>query len=138
MPIPENVPDQAIITFPEGLPGLAASQRFVILRPEDLEPIVVLQSVEDGEVSVPAIPVYAVKPDYRLILSEQDRDALGDVDDKPDSEFVCLAVLILPGSDHPAACNLFAPVVINPATMLGRQVVQLGSEYRMLQPLEAA
>jgi len=138
MLIPENVPDQAIITFPEGLPGLASSQKFVILRPDDLEPIVVLQSVEDGEVSVPAIPVHAVKPDYRLILSEQDRDALGDADDKPDSEFVCLAVLILPGSDHPAACNLFAPVVINPVTMLGRQVVQLGSEYQMLQPLEAA
>ena len=54
------------------------------------------------------------------------------------SGLVCLAVLVLPGAETPAACNLLAPIVINPASMRGKQVVQINSSYSALQPLEAA
>lgn len=133
-----QVPPESIVTFPEGIPGLSGEQGFVILRSDEMEPIAVLQSLADEHVSLPVIPVHAVVEDYRLALSDGDRAALEAGPSQDASSLVCLAVLILPGSQTPAACNLLAPIVINPASMRGKQVVQVDSEYSALQPLEAA
>ena len=132
------VPPESIITFPEGIPGLSGVRRFVILRAEEMEPIAVLQSIEDEHVSLPVIPVHTVDGEYQIALSVQDRKTLA-IDETQDvSGLVCLAVLVLPGAETPAACNLLAPIVINPASMRGKQVVQINSSYSALQPLEAA
>jgi flagellar assembly factor FliW len=133
-----RVPPESIVTFPEGIPGLAGAQGFVILRPDEMEPIAVLQSIEDEHVSLPVIPVHAVAADYTLTLSAEDRATLRAAPDQDPGAFVCLAVLILPGAITPAACNLLAPIVINPASMRGKQIVQVDSGYPALQPLEAA
>ena len=133
-----SIPPESVITFPEGIPGLSGEQRFVILRSEEMEPIAVLQSIEDEHVSLPVIPVHAVTTDYRLALSEEDRATLETAADQDVAGLVCLAVLVLPGAETPAACNLLAPIVINPASMRGKQVVQADSGYSALQPLEAA
>jgi flagellar assembly factor FliW len=133
-----HVPPESVVTFPEGIPGLSGSQCFVILRSDEMEPIAVLQSVEDEHVGLPVIPVHAVEADYKLTLTDEDRAALEASPGQDAASFVCLAVLILPRADTPAACNLLAPIVINPASMRGKQVVQVDSGYSALQPLEAA
>ncbi|MEZ5367168.1 MAG: flagellar assembly protein FliW [Bryobacterales bacterium] len=133
-----HVPPESVVTFPEGIPGLAGARKFVILRSEEMEPISVLQAIEDEHVSLPVIPVHAVDGDYRIALSAQDRKTLAVGEGQNPSSLVCLAVLILPGAETPAACNLLAPIVINPASMRGKQVVQINSSYSALQPLEAA
>jgi len=133
-----HVPPESVVTFPEGIPGLSGKQGFVILRSDEMEPIAVLQSVEDEHVSLPVIPVHAVAEDYRLTLTEDDRAALEASPDQDLASFVCLAVLILPAAETPAACNLLAPIVINPASMRGKQVLQVESGYSALQPLEAS
>ena len=129
------VPPESVIIFPEGIPGLSGKQGFVILRAEEMAPIAVLQSVDDEHVSLPVIPVHAVLPDYRLELSDEDRATLQAGPAQDAAGLVCLAVLVLPGAENPAACNLLAPIVINPASRLGKQVVQAGSAYSALQPL---
>lgn len=136
MPTLDDIPEEGVITFPEGVPGLTASTRFVILRPEDMDPILVLQNVEDENVSLPLIPVHAVVGDYRLKLSSRDRDMLGLSSGADLSGLLCLAVLILAGASRPAACNLFAPLVVNPATRLAKQVAQLSSDYPSLHSLD--
>jgi len=135
MPPLEDIPEEGVITFPEGVPGLTSSTRFVIMRPEDMDPILVLQNVEDENVSLPLIPVHAVIRDYSLKLSGRDREVLGLSSGAEQSRLLCLAVLILPGARRPAACNLFAPLVINPATLLAKQVAQLSSDYPSLHSL---
>ena len=138
MSVPEKVPESAVVTFPDGIPGLSEAQRFLILRPDGLEPIVMLQSVDAPEVSLPAIPMHAIRADYRLRISEPDRRAIKMEKDMAEIDLVCLAVLVLPGPDHPAACNLAAPIVINPRTRLARQIQQIDSEYPALYPLQEA
>jgi flagellar assembly factor FliW len=81
--------------------------------------------------------VHAVLEGYLLALSDEDRATLQVEPDRDPAGLVCLAVLILPGAETPAACNLLAPIVINPASMRGKQVVQVDSGYSALQPLEA-
>ena len=132
------MPPESTVNFPEGIPGLSSEQGFVLLRSDEMEPIAVLQSIADEHVSLPVIPVHAVEADYRLVLSEEDREALQASPEQDTASLVCLAVLVLPGAETPAACNLLAPIVINPVSMRGKQVVQVDSEYSALQPLEAA
>ena len=134
MPIPEQISSQGVLTFPEGLPGLGDWSRFVLLRPDGLDPILLLQSVEQEHVSMPVIPMHTVRSDYRLELSAADRRAIEAAEDDDSASLVCLSVLLL-GKDGAAACNLMAPIVLNPRTMLAKQVVQLDSDYPALQSL---
>ena len=134
MDLPEISPD-SVIEFPDGVPGLGELRRFVVLRPDDVGPLVLLQSVEDREVSLPLVPAAAVHAEYRLNLDAADLEALG-----ADSSagLAALAVVILPGAGGAAACNLFAPIVVNFEKRLGRQVLQAGSEYPTVFPLVGA
>ncbi len=136
MTIPEKIPESAVITFPDGVPGLAGVKRFLILRPDGLDPIVMLQCVDAPEVSLPAIPMHAVRSDYVLRLPAEDRRGIEMEDSMTEIDLICLAVLILPGQDHPPACNLAAPIVINPNNRLARQVLQIESEYPAVYPLD--
>ncbi len=150
MPGLGDIADESIITFPEGLPGLDDCKRFVILRPEGLEPILLFQYVEDENPSLPVIPVKAVKGDYQLQMSSSDRELLGFPDAPGASEktpfeaektqglpenALCLAVLVLPGEDLSPNCNLFAPIVVNVTTRRAKQVLQLDSDYPTAFPL---
>ena len=65
-----------------------------------------LQSVDAPEVSLPAIPMHAVRQDYRLQVPEGDRQAIEMDAGMSEGDLICLAVLILPGQNHPPACNL--------------------------------
>jgi len=145
-----DIADESIITFPEGLPGLDDCKRFVILRPEGIEPILLFQYVEDENLSLPVIPVQAVMEDYQLQISPGDRELLGfpvepglaeKIPFQPEKNqgwpenALCLAVLVLPGEDLPPNCNLFAPIVVNAATRRAKQVLQLDSDYPTAFPL---
>ena len=136
MPKLADIADESIVTFPEGLPGLDDCKRFVILRPEGIEPILLFQYVEDENLSLPVIPVSAVRDDYQFQISSGDRELLGFPDGLDISETaLCLAVLVLPGEDLPPNCNLFAPIVVNVATRKAKQVLQLDSDYPTAFPL---
>ena len=136
MPGLSDIADESIITFPEGLPGLDDCKRFVILEPEGIEPILLFQYVEDENLSLPVIPVKAVKEDYQLQISAGDRELLG-FPDEPDipETALCLAVLVLPSEGVAPNCNLFAPIVVNVATRQAKQVLQLDSDYPTAFPL---
>lgn len=137
MPVAENQLSEAVITFAEGVPGLPEFRRFVVVRPEGLEPIVLLQSVDDEHLTLPALPVGSVIENYRLQVDDSDRHELELDGDADTSKLVCLAVLTLPGEQNPPAVNLFAPIVINPENRRARQVLQLASGYPSVYPLGA-
>ena len=127
-----EIPEESVIEFPDGVPGLGELRRFVLLRPDDLGPIVVLKSVEDERVSLPLVPAEAVHPGYELHLEEEARQAL---QVEATDDLAALAVVVLAGEGGVAACNLYAPIVVNFRSRIGRQVLQGESEYPMVFPL---
>ena len=131
-----EAPPESVITIPGGLPGLPAMERAVLIEPEDLAPILLLQSLEDETLSLPVIPARHIDADYRAELSPEDREALGLREDEPDPELVELVVIVVDSAEGEAACNLFAPIVIHPDKRLGRQCLQLSSDYPSLLRLE--
>ena len=118
------------IRFPEGIPGFEGHTRFTLTGQAELAPILFLNSVEDEQLSLPVIPVEAVKSDYSVSLEERDRRLLEiDQDPIPGTNVVCLAVLVLAAAGQAPTCNLMAPIVVNPINRLAKQIVQYESDY---------
>ena len=132
MRIDEPVPEESVIRFEGGLPGFGDLRRFLLLEPEELGPVVLLQSLDDEHVSIPLAPVRSVAPDYELRVSAGGLRALGA---ETVDEVVGFAVLVLPAAQGPAGCNLLAPIVLNPRTRLASQVLQSWSDYPAFHPL---
>ena len=131
MPDTTSSLENTVLRFPEGLPGFEEYTRFTITVRADLAPILFLNSVEDEQLSLPVIPVEAVKRDYRVQLEECDRRLLEiDGDPAPGINVVCLAVLVLSDEGRAPTCNLMAPIVVNPATVQAYRMI--GYENRLI------
>jgi flagellar assembly factor FliW len=128
-----DIPDSAVLTFSRGLPGLDAHE-FVILKPDGLDPIVLLQSVDNPDIGLPAIPCRSVIDGYEVQLDEGDRAELAIADQDEEPSLLYLAVLLM-GNDSGPYCNLAAPIVINAGNNRGCQVAGLESPYATLHPL---
>ena len=130
--------DNTKIEFPDGLPGFEGCRHFVLARPAELAPIALLESTEKDGISLPVLPVDQVSPRYQLNIGAKDEAQLGLGEKAVLGENVIgLVVLVLAGKKGPPTCNLMAPIIINPATGLAKQVVQFESEYSCAYPLTA-
>ena len=131
-----DLPEGSLISFPDGLPGFESSHRFILLRHANYDPLLLLQNVEDEKLSLPVIPAQFADPRYQLDVEGADCELLG-FSEPPQlgHNVLCLLVLILAGEGKAARCNLFAPIVINPANLRGKQLMLVGSRYPSLSPL---
>jgi flagellar assembly factor FliW len=109
----------AVINFPDGLPGFEACRGFLLLSSPEMEPLRQLRSVSGPEASFIGIDPKLLLPAYRCELSDFDRERLGA---REDSALLWLA-LIAVEPDGTTTANLRAPVVINPDTMTGYQLM---------------
>lgn len=119
-----DVAADQVVTFPAGLPGFEECRRFVVLSSRELEPFKCLQSVEGPSASFLAVDPRRAFPEYRCVLSDVDRTRLGD---PVEADLVWLAVVTV--LDDQTVVNLRAPVVVNPARMLGYQLMPSNSLY---------
>lgn len=107
------------VTFPDGIPGFETCRRWVVLAAEEATPLRRLHALDGVEASFLAIDPRAVLEGYRCDLSAADRRQLGASDDEP---LLWLAIVMMdPGGA--LTVNLRAPIVINPRTMTGQQVL---------------
>jgi flagellar assembly factor FliW len=119
-----------VIAFPSGLPGFESDRRFVLLSSASYEPVQCLQSIDGPSPSFLVVDPRRVLPDYRARLNQSDLTRLGASDD---ASLLWLAIVTV--GDDGLFANLRAPVVINPARMLGFQLVPSDSVYPLRQPL---
>jgi flagellar assembly factor FliW len=119
-----DVAPEDIVGFPAGLPGFEECRRFVVLSSRELDPFKCLQSVDGPSASFLAVDPRRAFPDYRCALSDVDRARLGDPDE---AQLVWLAVVTVQAEQ--THVNLRAPVVVNPARMLGYQLMPSNSLY---------
>ena len=107
-----------VIAFPSGLPGFEADRRFVLLSAANFEPVQCLQAIDGPSPSFLVVDPRRVLADYRARLNQSDLTRLGATDE---TSLVWLAIVTV--GDDGLFANLRAPVVINPARMLGFQLV---------------
>jgi len=114
-----------LLSFPSGLPGFEQCRHFVLLSSMDAAPLQCLMSVDGPPASFLALDPRLVVPDYRCVLGAPDTERLG----AGGGETLLWLVLLTINERGAAFANLRAPVVINPAGMLGYQVLSQDGLY---------
>ena len=132
-----EIDENRLITFQEGLPGFAALRKFAIFHEampdengsESGEPVYTwLQSVENGDVAFLLLNTFSVMPNYDPKINSDSITSLGEftVD-----ELLIRNIAVVPENVQDMTVNLKAPIIINPRTMLGKQVVAINEDYKV-------
>jgi flagellar assembly factor FliW len=113
-----------VVCLPDGLPGFPHCRRFVIVSSDDLAPLIGLQGLDEDRPSFLAIDPRLVLPAFEARLSAVARDRL----DAAAGDPLLWLALVHVERDR-VLVNLQAPVVINPARMLGIQLIDADGPY---------
>ena len=118
-PLEAEVTVSEKVTFPNGIPGFEACKSWVVLAAEAQTPLRRLHAVGGAEASFLAIDPRQVFEGYRCDLSDAERARIGA---DTTTTLLWLALVSLEQSGA-VSVNLRAPIVINPKTMMGQQVL---------------
>lgn len=131
-----DVKEEAIITFPEGIPGFHDETQFALIPLNETSPFLVLQSVKTEKVGFMVATPYAFKADYSFDLPQEDVVQLEI--EQPEDVFV-YGILTLKDTLVESTINLLAPVVINEKTKLAKQLVLPTEDEKLLRyPIKKA
>jgi len=131
------IDESSAVEFPQGLPGFEDCRRFAALEHPAHEGLIFLQSMERPDLCFPALPVKAVRHDYTLSMTPEDREVLGWKEDRPPCigvEVAALAILSFE-PDRPPTANLLAPLVMDIATRRSVQAIRPDAIYSCQEPL---
>jgi flagellar assembly factor FliW len=128
------------IEFATGLIGFEDWKRFVMVTHPACEPLRLLQSLDDERVSFIIADPRQIVPDYRLVLSEVDAQAL-----QYQGEHTLHAswpegldvYCILSVQEEPLSvtANLLGPLIVNWQADFGQQVILSDSNYDPRHPV---
>lgn len=114
----------AVYTFPEGIYGFERARAFVLV-PAGRDGLCWLQSLEDGALVLLLADPAHFYPDEPAVA--------------PDADVTARVVVTLSRrAGGPATANLQAPVLLDPATRAGRQVVLDDGRQRIRIPIAIA
>ena len=120
------------IHFPAGLVGCSNWKQFVLLSDADEDlPVGVLQCLNEPSVTFMVTDPILVLPDYTAPLSTEDQNELGLEADATPIVYCTLTV----GSEGELTANLLGPLVVNPRTHQGKQLVLAESQYSPRHPV---
>jgi flagellar assembly factor FliW len=122
-----TVPEERIITFPGGLPGAAKFQCYALIEEPRLAPLSILQSVANPSLALVVVQPTKVAPDFRLIPPVS---ALKELGAESVQDLIVLVILTIPpGRPRETTANLQGPLLINPGSRRGKQVIMETSHY---------
>jgi flagellar assembly factor FliW len=127
-----EVREEAVIRFPDGLPGFEELHRFLLLSLPELEPVQFLVSIDDTEISFPVLPAPLCVPDYAPDVRAADLEPLRAAEGSAVTTYV---ILTFHHEGERVTANLRAPVLINPASRVGRQVTLSDSTHSLRHEL---
>lgn len=124
-----EIDEAKILSMPEGLPGFAGFEKFILLEDPKTAPFCWFQSIEEPILSLIVMNPFLFKPDYRLDLDAfiESRDWK---DIKPDELLVYVVVNVSEvNTVKKITANLMGPLIINPKKHEVVQVVISDTTY---------
>lgn len=115
-----DIPVEAILSFPVGLPGFPTSTAFVLLEHRPGSRFRWLQCVDRPEVVFVVIDPLLVDPEYP---ADQVRPALAFCELDADEDVAVLVICSIPAPPTEATVNLLAPIGIGLRSRRGAQIV---------------
>lgn len=126
-----------LITFSDGLFGFPALKNYLFLNlDEDQEDdsMLLMQSVEDSHVGFALINPFFLCPDYAPDLTPQE---LACLDAKDSGELSYYSICVIHNDYLDNTVNLKCPLVINPKTRQGIQIILENSLYECRHELRS-
>lgn len=127
-----KVREDEIVTLVQGMPGFEGYTRFAVIRLEEEGPFRVLQSLEDPDISFIIANPYYFFADYDIGLTEAVQEELSI---QRTEEVEVWSVVTANEHIKDATINLMAPLIVNGAKRVGKQVILHESGYRVRQRL---
>ncbi|WP_245237637.1 flagellar assembly protein FliW [Paenibacillus ihuae] len=115
--------DDQIYRFPKGLPGFDEETEFALIAMEEA-PFWYLQSVNNQGLSFFLGDPFAFYPSYEFELSDDEAREL-----KIHSEVLIRCIITVREQIEHTTINLLAPIVLNPARQIGKQIVLHNAPY---------
>ena len=121
-----QVEESDIITFPEGMLGFSKIHQYVIVERTDDSLFVWLQALKKGSVAFPLLEPQLFEMNFRVELEDTDRKLLK-VDDLKKAKVY--SIVTIPTDPTKMTANLKAPIVVNLAKRLAKQVILHQADY---------
>jgi len=133
-----QVNKEDVINFQEGLLGFENLKKFFVVDPGDSTLILWLQSIDDEKIAFPIIEPKIFKPDYVAKLLPADMNSV-ELDSLTQAKIY--SILTIPSDITTMSANLKAPVVINNAKKIAKQIVlqdsKLNVKHEMYKELKS-
>ena len=118
-----EIEDEKIIQIDQGIIGFPDLRHFTLIFDADREEksvIMWLQSMDDGDIAIPAAVPADLLPDYNPTVDNELLESLGTL--TPENTYVLVTVTV-PRNIEDISVNLKAPIVINTDTNKGCQLI---------------
>jgi flagellar assembly factor FliW len=126
-----EIPEEAVVEFPEGLIGLHGTRYALVPHGPD-GPFVWLQSMEDPDLALPLVSPWRFFPGYEVELSDPDGERIGVTDPARPEVFVTVRAA---ERRQEFTANLRAPLII--CSGRGFQVINEAADAPVRAPLFA-
>jgi flagellar assembly factor FliW len=127
-----EIPEEKVLRFNGGIPGLECMKRSILIKVEETMPFYWLQSLEDGDFSLPVISPLVIDAAYSPSVED---DALEELELDRDEDLLIVAVAVIPKDVTKMTANMAAPLLINIQKNIGRQVILDNPAWQMRQPI---
>lgn len=123
-----------IINFNDGMIGFGDLKQFMLINDNEKpdSKILWLQSLDEGSIAFPVVDPLFLKPDYNPIVEDELFKSIGEI---VNDEILVLTTITVPENIENITINLKAPIVINPVTMKGCQIIVDNEDYLVRYPV---
>ena len=127
-----EVEDESVVDMAEGMLGFTEFRKFVLIRHNEGSPFLWYQAVEEPNLAFVIVDPFTFFPDYEVLLSREDLDALEATEL---GNLAVFSVVVIPENPEDMTANLRGPVLINVEKKIARQVVLNDDRYSPHQPI---
>ncbi|NLK62451.1 MAG: flagellar assembly protein FliW [Fusobacteria bacterium] len=123
-----NIVKNEIINFPEGLLGFENMKEYTIFEMEEGNPLMWMQSLNDGALAFIIIRPFEFYPNYLLELTEKEVEFLN-VESPEDTDV--FAIVVVPEDPSNMTANLQGPLVINRKKNIAKQIISTNPKHKL-------
>ena len=123
-----EVAEADVIAFPSGLIGMEHLRAFTIAQDSRTEPCRWLQSLDEPSLAFLVVDPHLIEAQYTVSLPPEEAESLA-LSNAGDAEM--WTIITVQPEPSQSTANLLAPVIVNRAAGIGRQVILNGSGYAL-------
>jgi len=120
------------LTFPDGLVGLPELRHFKLQQSVDMVPVALLHSKEEKGLSFIVANPLSWYQEYKFDITDEE---MSSIKAARIEDLVVVTIINVASDPFQVTANMISPLVINPASKLGLQLVLEHSPYQARQPL---